>query len=400
MRLAYIDCVSGVAGDMLLGALVDAGLPLAELRADVAALRLPGLDVSATRVHRGALAATQARVTVAGRPADDHAAPHRHPGEMLAVIERATLPAPVRARAGAVIRRLAEAEAAVHGTTPDHVHFHELGAWDTLADVVGTVAGLHRLGVEEVVVSPVPTGRGTITTAHGPLPVPAPAVTQLLRGAPLLDPPVEGELTTPTGAALVATLAARFGPRPPLVLRAVGHGAGTRELPGVPNVVRLFLGDAAAPGAADVVTVLETNLDDCTPQACGYLAEACLAAGALDVTLTPTQMKKGRPGVIVQVLAAAGTEGAVEAVLFRESTTFGVRRWTAERTVLDRESLAVETPYGTVRVKIGRRAGAVVRVAPESDDVRAAAQRAAAPLADVAEAARAAARRALGLPAG
>ena len=403
MRVAHLDCVGGVAGDMWLGALVAAGLPIEALRADVRALGCPGLDVAAESVRRGALAATLVRVTVDGKPADHHAAPQKTPEAMGAIVARATaLPARVRERAQAVIRRLGEAEGTVHAA--HHVHFHEVGAWDTLADCVGVAAGLARLGIERVTCSAVPTGRGTVQTSHGPMPIPAPATLELLRGVPLLDPPVEAELTTPTGAALVTTLCEAFGERPPLTVDAIGYGAGTGEPRGVANVLRMTVGapaEAAAEGLlVDPVWVLEATLDDMTGQAVGHLADACRAAGALDVTVTPVQMKKNRPGVVLQALAHEDAVAAVEDALFRESTTFGVRRWRADRHVLAREIVTVPTPYGPIRVKLGRRAEAVIRVAPEHDDCVAAAAAAAVPLAVVVDAARAAARPAQGGDAG
>ncbi|MHC5020054.1 MAG: nickel pincer cofactor biosynthesis protein LarC [Planctomycetota bacterium] len=377
-RVAWLDCMSGVAGDMLLGALLECGLELDALRADLATLGLQGLAVEAEQVRRGALAGTLVRVTVDGTPADDHRAPQNTPGGMCAIIAAAeALPAPVRERAQAVIRRLGEAEGRVHAT--DHVHFHEVGAWDTIADTVGVCAGLHRLGIERLCVSPVPTGRGTVQTAHGPMPIPAPATLELLQGIPIADPPVDAELTTPTGAALVAVLGDTFGPRPPMTVERIGYGAGTRSPAGTANVLRLAVGTADGAVAdgllADAIVVLETTLDDLTPERCGYLAEACRGAGALDVTLTPTQMKKGRPGIVLQVLAREATAARIESVIFRESSTFGVRSWRADRHILDREIVEVPTPYGPIRVKLGKRTdGTILRRAPEYDDVAAAAR--------------------------
>ncbi|MCI0339792.1 MAG: nickel pincer cofactor biosynthesis protein LarC [Planctomycetales bacterium] len=398
MRIAYADCsLAGASGDMFLGALVDAGLPIEELRRDIASLGLPGLDLSSEGVTRGGLAATKVHVTVQGESADHHHShEHRTLPEIEGIIGKSPLPVPVREAARRVFRLLAEAEARVHRTTPEAVHFHEVGAWDAIADVVGTCAGLHRLGIATVRASPVATGRGTTKGAHGVLPIPPPAVVELLRGVPLLDPAVQGELTTPTGAALLAGLASGFGERPPMVLERSGCGAGTAERAEVPNLLRLLVGEASEGADSDRVTVLETNLDDSTPQAVGYLVESLLAAGALDVTVTPALMKKGRPGVVVQALAEPAKAGAVEDALFRESPTFGVRRWAADRRVLPRETIEVETPYGRVRVKVGRREGQVVRVAPEYEDCRAAARERGVPLATVTEAVREAARVRLG----
>lgn len=375
-RIAWLDCMSGVAGDMLLGALVECGYALADLQTDLAALGLAGLTVTTEQVRRGALAGTLVRIAVDGTPADAHPAPEKTPEAMCAIVAAAeALPAPVRERAQAVIRRLGQAEARVHAT--HHVHFHEVGAWDTIADTVGVCAGLHRLGITRLMVSPVPTGRGTVHTSHGTMAVPAPATLELLQGIPLTDPPVEAELTTPTGAALVAVLGDGYGERPPMTVERIGYGAGTREPVGTANVLRLAVGTPGGTAPAglldDPIVVLETTLDDLTPERCGFLAEACRTAGALDVTLTPTQMKKNRPGVVLQALVHEPHCAAVEAVIFRESSTFGVRFWRADRHVLARAITTVETEFGPIRVKIGRQGAAITRFAPEYDDVAAAA---------------------------
>jgi len=376
-RIAWLDCLSGIAGDMFLGALLESGYALDDLRADLAHLGLDALAADAEQVRRGALAGTLVRITVDGTPADDHAAPQKTPAAMCAIVEAAAgLSRTVRDRAQAVIRRLGEAEGRVHAT--DHVHFHEVGAWDTIADTVGVCAGLERLGIDRLIVSPIPTGRGTVETAHGTMAVPAPATLELLQGIPLTDPPIEAELTTPTGAALVAVLGDGYGERPPMTVTSIGYGAGTRETEGAANVVRLAIGTPAQPAPEglldDPIVVIETTLDDLTPERCGFLAESCRTAGALDVTLTPTQMKKSRPGVVLQALVHEAKAPAVEAVIFRESSTFGVRFWRADRHVLERKMVTVDTPYGPIRVKVGSQGAAIIRFAPEFEDVAAAAR--------------------------
>jgi uncharacterized protein (TIGR00299 family) protein len=276
-------------------------------------------------------------------------------------------------RALAVFRRLAEAEARVHGTTAEKVHFHEVGAVDAIVDIVGVCAGLEMLGVERVVSSGLPMGSGYVDAAHGRLPVPVPAVVELMKGVPIRPCDEEGELVTPTGAALVVTLADAFGPMPAMVIEKVGYGAGSRGGKHVPNVLRVILGRPVAGSCADeadVVWLLEANVDDASGEALGAATQALFEAGALDVWLTPATMKKGRPGVVLACLAAEGLVAAVEEAIFRETPTFGVRRSAVERTKLAREHATVQTAFGPVRVKVGRRGGRVVTASPEYEDCR------------------------------
>ena len=275
-------------------------------------------------------------------------------------------------KALAVFRRLAEAEARVHGSTAEKVHFHEVGAVDAIVDIFGVCAGLEMLGVERVVASPLPMGSGYVDAAHGRLPVPAPAVVELMQGFPVRSCDEEGELTTPTGAALAVTLADAFGPMPPMVIEKVGYGAGAREGKRVPNVLRLILGQPAGAGTAeaDVVWLLEANVDDASGETLGAATQALFEAGALDVWLVAATMKKGRPGVVLACLAAEGLVAAVEEAIFRETPTFGVRRSAVERTKLAREHATVQTAFGPVRVKVGRRGGRVVTASPEYEDCR------------------------------
>jgi hypothetical protein len=391
MRIAYFDCFSGFAGDMALGALIDAGLDPDALRGAMAGLGL-GRDFALRfeKTRRGPLAATKAHVDIlvpeAGRA-------HRTLYDVEQVIARGGLAPAVAARAAAVFRRLAAAEARVHGTSLEQVHFHEVGALDAIADICGTCAALALLGVEAVFASEPLLGRGVIRSAHGEIPAPGPAVLHLLEGLPLRSRDVGHELTTPTGAALLAELSRGFGPIPAMTLRAVGVGAGDADFPTHPNVCRVLLGDAAtASGAPDRVTVLEANLDDLSPQLVAAAVEACFAAGALDAFVVPCQMKKGRPGLILTALADEPRAAEVEAAIFRETTTFGVRRRACERTVLDRETARVETAYGPVDVKIGRRAGRLVTAMPEFETVKRLALAHGLPVRAVHEAAVAAAR--------
>lgn len=385
MRCGYFDCFGGVAGDMVLGALVDAGLSFDVLRDVIARLRLPDVALDVTRVRRGALAATQVRVLVG--PAARHG--HRHLPDILDLIAAAELPAAAADRATRIFHRLAEAEARVHGIPVEKVHFHEVGAADAIVDIVGACVGLETLGLERITCSPLPPGSGSVRCEHGILPVPAPATLELLRGVPLATCDATGEMTTPTGAALMTTLAAEFGQLPPLRVDAIGYGAGTRDTPERPNVLRLLVGELAADehAEADSVVVLEANMDDATGQAVAYAVGRLLEAGALDAYSVPITMKKGRPGLLVTVLARPGDVPALEALLFAETTTLGIRRHLCQRHCLAREHVTVTTPFGPIRVKIGRRAGQVARAWPEYEDCAAAARAAGQSLRAVQEAA-------------
>jgi uncharacterized protein (TIGR00299 family) protein len=364
MKLAYIDCVAGASGDMLLGALLDAGLLEADLRAGLAGLRLPGFDLQVRRVLKNGLSATKVDVLV------DDAVPERHLSDLLAVVAAADLPPTIKERAAAVLHRLGEVEAGIHGVPVEIVHLHELGGLDTLVDVVGVLLGLHLLGVERVIVSPIPLGRGRIRTAHGELPLPAPATLALLRGAPVVGSEIEKELVTPTGAALLTSLAASYGPIPAMTLSAIGYGAGGRDLP-IPNVVRLLLGDAPpAVGLTGTVAVLETNVDDLNPEIYEHVMDRLFRAGALDVFLTPIQMKKNRPGTLFRVMCRPGDAAAMTAILFEETTTLGVRQQIMVRETLPRRVQEVATPYGDVRVKVARLPDGHTKASPEYEDCR------------------------------
>ncbi|HEY5906620.1 MAG TPA: nickel pincer cofactor biosynthesis protein LarC [Vicinamibacteria bacterium] len=393
MRVCYFDCASGASGDMLLGALVDLGLPVEALRAELAKLALTGYTLEARRVHRSGLHATKVDVLV-DHSHHDHAhhdhpaaaghahAPSRGVREITELVSQSALDPGVKTRACELFWRLADAEATVHGTRPEEVHFHEVGAVDSIVDVVGGVIGLHWLRADRFVASPLNVGTGTVTMSHGTFAVPPPATARLVKGAPVFGAG-EGELLTPTGALLVTAFASSYGPLPLLRPEAVGHGAGTRDTHGRPNVLRLIVGEAEATDTSDRVVVLEAEIDDMSPQLFGPLTDRLLAEGALDAYLTAIQMKKGRPGVLVTVLAPPARREALEAVLFTETTTLGVRRCEWERTVLERESVPVETPYGTVRVKVGRRLGRVVNAQPEFDDCQRQAAERGAPVKEV-----------------
>ncbi len=408
-RIAYFDCFSGVSGDMLLGALLDAGLPLDDLRAELARLPLEGYDLRSQRVQRSGLAATQAIVEVQGeqRPRPDGRPPGRTLDDVAGVIEGSSLPRGDREKGVAVFRRLAEAEAKVHGETVETVHLHDVGAVDAIVDVLGTVAGLRLLGVEEVYASALPLGDGEIPSTlrlrsgqaqgpHGTLPAPAPATMELLARAqaPLRQgsgqalratgADAAGELVTPTGAAIVTTLA--IFQRPEMTLEAVGYGAGSRDVPGRPNVLRLWLGEAlrqAQGGSTRPIVLIETNVDDMTGEMLAYVQEKLLAAGAADAWFTPIQMKKGRPGVMLSAICSEAAEEAVARLLLRETSTLGVRvrplhRWEAER-----EALEFESSLGPAAAKVKRLPGEPPRVAPEYEACKRLAEATGLPLAEV-----------------
>jgi pyridinium-3,5-bisthiocarboxylic acid mononucleotide nickel chelatase len=382
-RIVYLDCSSGASGDMLLGALVDLGLSLDALRAELSKLGLKGYHIDAHKVHRSGLHATKVDVVDEHDHGHDHGHAHGHGHdhghrklrEILDLVDKSALEPAVKDRSARLFRRLAEAEAAVHGTSPEEVHFHEVGALDSIVDIVGGVVGLSWLHADRVVASPLNVGTGTVSMSHGVFSVPPPATALLVQGVPVYGAG-EGELLTPTGALLVTGHASAYGPLPALRSEGVGHGAGSRDTPGRPNVLRLIVGEEVGTSPGQRVVVLEAEMDDLSPQLCGPLLEKLFAAGALDVYYTAIQMKKGRPGILVTALVEPGRREAAEEVLFAEATTLGVRRQEWERTVLDREIVTVETPYGPVGVKVGRRGGRIYNAQPEFDDCeRAAAAR-------------------------
>ncbi len=391
-RLIYFDCASGAAGDMLLGAALDLGLPLEGLRDELARLPVSGYRLEAERVSRSGLAATKLHVRLEGEDKK-----HRHLRHVLESIDGSTLDPAIKEKAASLFRRLADAEAAVHGTSPEKVHFHEVGALDSIVDVVGGVIVLRALGAERFVSSPLNLGTGTVTMSHGTFPVPPPATARLVQGVPVYGEG-DGELVTPTGALLVTGHATEYGPLPPMRIEATGHGAGSRDTRGRPNVLRLIVGQEEA-RAEGRVLVLETEVDDAAPQLLGPLLDRLLAAGALDAYFTPVQMKKGRPGVLVTALAPPDRREAIEELLFRETTTLGVRRQEWLRTELERETATVATPYGPVRVKVGRRGSVVYNAWPEFEDCQRLAAEAGVAVKEVLAAALAAWRSGPGKPA-
>ncbi len=399
MRIAYLDCFSGISGDMFLGALVDAGVSPDLLRQTVAALNI-GATLEISRVQRSGVGATKADVVVGGKkdlpreeywsqrdreeqhghaagghPPRAHSHAHEHGrrlSEILAIIAGAPISQGAQKTSGAIFRALAEAEAKIHDIAVEKVHFHEVGAIDAMADILCAAVGAEALGVDQWLCSPLNVGGGTVVCSHGRFPIPAPATLELLKGAPVYSSGVEKELVTPTGAAIARTLAGRFSAFPPMKVSAIGYGAGSRDLPGSPNVLRLTVGESAeaAELASETVSVLEANLDDLNPQVIGYALERLLAEGALDAFAVPVQMKKNRPGTLLTVLARPQDCERLVRLLFTETTTLGIRVRDERRQVLARRCVVVATPWGEVRVKVANLNGAVANFAPEYEDCR------------------------------
>lgn len=370
MRIAYFDCFSGAGGDMIVASLLDAGADAAALREGLAGLGVGGYSISIERVNKQGIAAARFHVAL---DTTTHQ-PHRHLKHIVEIIDAAKLPDSVRDRAKRIFTRLAEAESRIHGATIEKVHFHEVGAVDAIVDVVGSVLALELLGVERVACSQIPVGSGTLTCSHGVMPVPAPATAELLKGVPIAACDETGELTTPTAAAILTTLASEFGSMPAMTTDRIGYGAGTRDGQKRPNVLRVLIGDAASAAEADLdqAMLLETNLDDATPQTIGYCVEQLFSAGALDVWTQPILMKKQRSGVLLSVLCSPRDAAKMERIMFVETPTFGVRRRLVERAMLKRRHETVVTPFGEIRMKIGERE-AVTTATPEFEDCRAAA---------------------------
>ncbi len=383
MKICYLDAFSGISGDMTVGALLDAGAPPEGV---LEALR--GLDTGARyeveKTSRRGIDASKFRVHLGDAPKK-----HRHLSHILKMIDAAPLGSRAKQNASAVFEKLGQAEAQVHGVPIEKVHFHEVGAADSIADIVGACVALDLLGVEELHLSAINVGSGTVETEHGLLPVPAPATARLLTGKPVYARGPQMELTTPTGAAIAATLGRSFGPLPPMRISSIGHGAGDRDFPQQANVLRALIGEKAAVAESTVVSVIEANIDDSSPQVLGYALDRLMEAGALDASLSPLQMKKNRPGVLLRVIAKPEDQEKLAQVIFAETSTLGLRIHSAERRVEERTIVEAETPWGSVRGKIAGHG----LFAPEYEDCRAIAERTGTPLAQVQEAARAAYRK-------
>jgi pyridinium-3,5-bisthiocarboxylic acid mononucleotide nickel chelatase len=361
MKIAYFDCISGISGNMVLGALVHSGLPLEYLKSELERIHLHGYEIKERKVTYGGITAIHIEV------ATEHQHEHRHLSHILGIIESSTLPERVKSRATAIFTRLAEAEARVHGTTPEEVHFHEVGAVDAIVDVVGACIGIEYFDVETVVSTPLRLGTGTVKCAHGVMPVPVPAVMELTKGIPVVRTMIEGELTTPTGAAILTTLASSYGPLDEFVTETFGYGAGTRVREELPNVLRISIGRVSGTYEIDHSVLVETNIDNMNPEVFGYLCERLFEGGAKDVYMIPIYMKKGRPGTLLSAITDEALLDGVIDILFRETTTLGVRISRVSRRKVRRSEGSVRTEFGTLRVKVAHLDG-FRRFAPEYED--------------------------------
>ena len=390
MRVLYFDCFAGAAGDMILGALVDAGLPFEELKRALGSLAVEGWDVSVDRVVKTGVSATKFKVhehAHQGSGIGDQGSAHHHHHhhhdhghrsleEIFAAINRSALSESGKTRAIDMFRRLGEAESAIHGIPIDKIHLHEVGAIDSIIDIVGAVFAIEWFKADRIVVSPINVGSGMVRTEHGVFPVPAPATVSLLKNAPVYSSGIQSELLTPTGALILTEFASAFGPIPPMTIDKVGYGAGDRELKETPNVVRVLVGEAESSKTEDPrpktemrVVVLECEIDDMNPQIFGVLMEKLYAAGALEVFYSAVQMKKNRPGTLMTIVAKPEQRETMTEIVFRESTTIGIRHQELSRECLDREMVTVTTTLGPVRFKVARRDGRVVNAQPEFEDL-------------------------------
>jgi hypothetical protein len=404
-RTLYLDCFAGASGDMLLGAMLDCGLDFELLRSELQKLGVEGYELSLTRVDRSGISAAKFDVHLSGEPhshehhhehhhehghSHEHHHHHEHPhshehhhehrglSEIKRIISSSSLSERVKQRAQAIFQRIGDAESKIHNIPIETVHFHEVGAIDSIVDIVGCCVAFDALKIERIISSPLHVGSGAFKCAHGTYPVPGPATAELLKGIPIYSKEIEGELVTPTGAAIISTLAESYGPMPMMKIEKIGYGAGTRDYPKFPNVLRAIIGELEedADQTPTTVTVIEANIDDLNAQVFGYLMEKVLAAGALDIFYTPAQMKKNRPGVLLTLLCKPEDRERMSEIIFRETTTLGVRYRNERREILTREFVTVETEYGPIRIKVSRaRDGRVMNASPEFEDCRVAADK-------------------------
>ncbi|HEV8133890.1 MAG TPA: nickel pincer cofactor biosynthesis protein LarC [Pyrinomonadaceae bacterium] len=387
MRTLYFDCFAGASGDMILGAAVGAGVDANALREQLSLLHIEGFSLDFETVDKSGLSATLARVHTV------HEHKHRHLSDIEKIINNSRLGPGVKQRAIAVFTRLAEAEAHVHNEPIERVHFHEVGALDAIVDVVGAAICFELLNIERFVCSPLHVGSGTVDMSHGRFPVPPPAVAELLKGVPYYSTDIKGELVTPTGAAIITTVCSEYGPMPLMKAEQTGYGAGAREYENFPNALRMIVGETASPrNSEEQLLMIETNIDDASPQIIGHVMDRAFALGARDCYFTPVQMKKNRPGVLLSVLCDRELKEALMEMLFNETTTLGVRSYEVARRALERRMVTVQTAYGPIDVKVGNLNGRVVNVMPEFEQCRDAASRSGVALKEVEEAARLALR--------
>lgn len=367
MKVAYLDCFAGISGDMTLGALLDAGVDKNRFQAEIKKLSEVNFDLNIGKVTKNGIEATNVEVIT---PHEHH---HRHLKDIVRIIESSDLPDSTKAKAIRTFQVLAEAEGAVHGTSADHVHFHEVGAVDAIVDIVGSCILFEMLGVDRIIASPLPMGHGFVEAAHGRIPLPAPATVEILKGVPVYDAKVEGELVTPTGAAIARALADSFGAMPPMRVESIGYGAGKTDFP-FPNVLRVMIGESAEERPAnEKVSIVETNIDDMNPEFYDSVFDRLFKAGALDVYTTPIMMKKNRPAVLLSAVCPVEKVEHVSEVILTETSTFGVRITNAHRRCLDRKWHTVSTKYGDIRIKIGLLGGREIVASPEYEDCRKAA---------------------------
>src|SRR6266581_817866 len=384
MKTLYFDCFAGASGDMILGALVAAGVQPTALIEQLELLGVGGWQIDFEKVDRSGINATYAKV----KTAHEHA--HRHLGDILKIIYDSRLSDSVKDRAAGIFSQLAEAEAHVHNEPIEKIHFHEVGALDAIIDVCGAAIGFELLGIEKYICSPLRVGTGVTEMTHGSFPIPPPAVAELLKGKPIYAGDIEGEFVTPTGAAIISTVCEEFGPIPSMRIDATGYGAGARDPQKFPNVLRVFVGQTEATAVSDeTLLMIETNIDDMSPQLFGYVMDRALEIGALDCYLTPTQMKKNRPGLLLSVLCRPDEREKFLQMLFAETTTIGARSYEVMRRALARETVRVETPFGSIDVKVASTSNGTVNAMPEFEQCRAAAQQFGVALREVQEAARA-----------
>jgi len=383
MKTIYFDCFAGASGDMILGAMVAAGVNPDVLAEQLKLLNVEGFNVHFKQVTRAGLGATYAVVETA------HEHKHRHLADILKIIDNSALSANVKKRASQIFTRLAEAEARVHNEPIEKVHFHEVGALDAIVDVTGAAICFELLGIERFISSPIHVGNGFVQMEHGQFPVPPPAVAELLKGVPFYSTEIKGELLTPTGAAIITTVSERYGSMPNMESSTVAYGAGTREYDNFPNVLRIFIGETRSDEPhAERLLMIETNIDDQSPQVLGHVMDQAFELGALDCYFTPVQMKKNRPGILLSILCEQHLKNQLMQLLFKETTTLGVRTSEVERRALERTTVRVETPYGPIDVKVARLNGQVVNEMPEFEQCRRAAKEAGVPLKRVEEAVR------------
>ena len=365
MKIAYLDCFSGVSGDMFVGSLLDAGLPFEELKKALSGLNLEGYTIAATKEGRNNIFGTRFHVSLKEKHQKA-----RHLKDIKEIITSGDIPLAVVEKCISIFEKLATIEGKIHHISPDEIHFHEVGAVDSIIDIVGSVVGMHLLGIEKLFVSRMPVGKGIITSAHGKIPLPSPATIALLEGVPIYDSGQEVEMITPTGAALVTSLCSSFGPMPSMITERVGYGVGSRTLAEKPNLLRILIGNEVDKQRSETVVVLESNLDDMSPELLGYLMDTLFDAGANDVTFSHIQMKKNRPGIQLQVIGRPEDMDRLRNIIFKESTTLGIRFTYSQRTVLKREELMVESPWGKMRVKKVMNQDGHTALLPEYEECR------------------------------